>query len=61
MAAPMIAGLVADLLQVHPGWTPDQVKGDLISNAVSEQRLTPGAERGQGGAQLESGRWPTRG
>ena len=35
MAAPMIAGLVADLLQVHRGWTPDQVKGDLISSAVS--------------------------
>ena len=35
MAAPMIAGLVADLLQVHAGWTPDQVKGDLISSAVS--------------------------
>ena len=35
MAAPMIAGLVADLLQVHPRWTPDQVKGDLTSAAVS--------------------------
>jgi serine protease AprX len=36
MAAPMIAGLAADLLQVHPRWTPDQVKGDLTSAAVSE-------------------------
>jgi serine protease AprX len=36
MASPMIAGLVADLLQVHPRWTPDQVKGDLTSAAVSE-------------------------
>jgi len=35
MAAPMIAGLVADLLQVHPNWTPNQVKGDLTSSAVS--------------------------
>jgi serine protease AprX len=35
MAAPVIAGLVADLLEVHPRWTPDQVKGDLVSNAVS--------------------------
>ena len=33
--APVIAGLVADLLEVHPRWTPDQVKGDLVSNAVS--------------------------
>ncbi len=36
MAAPMIAGLVADLLQAHPRWTPDQVKGDLTSDAVSD-------------------------
>jgi len=36
MAAPMIAGLAADLLQVHPRWTPDQVKGDLSSSAVSD-------------------------
>jgi serine protease AprX len=35
MAAPMIAGLAADLLQVHPRWTPNQVKGDLTSAAVS--------------------------
>ncbi len=36
MATPMIAGLVADLLQIHPGWTPDQVKGDLTSPQVTE-------------------------
>ncbi len=36
MAAPMIAGLAADLLQVHPRWTPDQVKGDLTSAAVTD-------------------------
>ena len=36
MAAPMISGLVADLLQFHPNWTPDQVKGDLTSSAVTE-------------------------
>ncbi len=35
MAAPMIAGLAADLLQVHPHWTPGQVKGDLTAAAVS--------------------------
>ena len=32
----MISGLVADLLQVHPRWTPDQVKGVLTSSAVSD-------------------------
>jgi len=36
MAAPVISGLVADLLQIHPNWTPDQVKGDLTSSAVTE-------------------------
>jgi serine protease AprX len=35
MAAPMISGLVADLLQVYPNWTPDQVKGALMSPSVS--------------------------
>jgi serine protease AprX len=36
MAAPMIAGLVAAILQVHPKWTPAQVKGDLTSSSVTE-------------------------
>ena len=36
MAAPVIAGLVADLLQVHPRWTPAQVKGVVTSPQVSE-------------------------
>src|SRR3984885_4520766 len=36
MAAPAISGLVADLLQIHPRWTPDQVKGVLTSPTVSE-------------------------
>jgi serine protease AprX len=36
MAAPMISGLVADLLQLHPSWTPAQVKGDLTSAPVSQ-------------------------
>jgi serine protease AprX len=40
MAAPMISGLVADLLQAHPRWTPDQVKGALTSpNVASNQTL----------------------
>jgi serine protease AprX len=36
MAAPMISGLVADLLQIHPNWTPNQVKGALTTRAVTE-------------------------
>jgi serine protease AprX len=34
LATPMISGLIADVLQIHPGWTPDQVKGVLTSQAV---------------------------
>jgi serine protease AprX len=36
MATPMITGLAADLLQIHPNWTPAQVKGDLTSPQVNE-------------------------
>jgi serine protease AprX len=35
MATPMISGLVADLLQSHPTWTPDMVKGALTSRLVT--------------------------
>jgi serine protease AprX len=32
MAAPIISGAAAGLLQLHPGWTPDQVKAALVSS-----------------------------
>ncbi len=35
LATPVISGLVADLLQYHPNWTPDQVKGALTDPAIS--------------------------
>jgi serine protease AprX len=35
LSSPMIAGLVADTLQLHPSWTPDQVKGALTSQRAS--------------------------
>ena len=35
MATPMISGLVALMLQAHPSWTPDQVKGALIDPSVA--------------------------
>jgi serine protease AprX len=41
MAAPMVAGAVADLLQAHPGWTPDQVKGVLART----DRTIPGGDQ----------------
>ena len=37
-AAPLVAGVAANLLALHPGWTPDQVKGALMLTAT-----TPGA------------------
>jgi hypothetical protein len=41
LSAPIVSGAAADLLALHPAWTPDQVKGALmgtatvLSNAVS--------------------------
>jgi serine protease AprX len=32
-AAPIVAGAAAQLLTVHPGWTPDEVKGALMASA----------------------------
>jgi serine protease AprX len=32
-AAPIVAGIAADILSVHPQWTPDQVKGALTYNS----------------------------
>jgi serine protease AprX len=34
MAAPMISGLVADVLELNPHWTPDQIKGALTDPNV---------------------------
>jgi serine protease AprX len=34
MAAPMVSGLIADVLSRHAGLTPDQVKGALTSSSV---------------------------
>jgi len=33
-AAPLVSGVAADLLAVHPDWTPDQVKGALMLSAT---------------------------
>jgi len=41
MAAAVTSGVVADLLQVHPTWTPDQVKAVLIGTA---RTVTSGKE-----------------
>jgi serine protease AprX len=45
-AAPVVAGAAADLLAVHPSWTPGQVKGALMSTADA----MPAAQTGSAGA-----------
>jgi serine protease AprX len=34
MAAPIVAGAVADLLALHPDWTPSMVKGAIVNTAL---------------------------
>ena len=33
-SAPIVSGMAADLLGLHPGWTADQVKGVLMASAI---------------------------
>ena len=42
-SAAVVSGIAADLLGVHPEWTPDQVKGALMLSAVSLPWAAPGA------------------
>ncbi|MFL5862694.1 MAG: S8 family peptidase [Solirubrobacteraceae bacterium] len=41
LAAPIVAGVAADLLSEHPDWTPDMVKGALINSGT---HLSDGAD-----------------
>ena len=42
-SAPMVAGAAAMLLAQHPDWTPDQIKGALMSTAQPTPAATPGS------------------
>jgi serine protease AprX len=44
-AAPVVAGAAADLLALHPNWTPNQVKGALMVSA----KPLPAASAGSAG------------
>jgi serine protease AprX len=37
LAAPIVSGVVADLLAAHPDWTPSMVKGALVNTAAALQ------------------------
>ncbi len=37
LAAPVVAGVAADLVGAHPDWTPDMVKGAIVNTAVPIQ------------------------
>ena len=43
LAAPIVAGTAADLLVLHPTWTPDQVKGALMATSVALPNAVPGS------------------
>jgi serine protease AprX len=40
-AAPLVAGVAANLLALHPGWTPNQVKGALMLSAKQPGAASP--------------------
>ena len=40
-AAPVVSGIAADLIGIHPDWTPDQVKGALMRAATVLKRAAP--------------------
>jgi serine protease AprX len=42
-AAPVVAGVAAQLIARHPNWTPDQVKGALMLSAKPVPQAQPGS------------------
>jgi serine protease AprX len=40
-SAPVVSGIAADIVGVHPGWSPDQVKGALMLTAFGGTKATP--------------------
>jgi serine protease AprX len=50
-AAPVVSGIAADLLALHPTWTPDQVKGALMLSAAQTGPATGAYALGVGEVQ----------
>jgi serine protease AprX len=40
-SAPVVSGIAADLIGIHPDWTPDQVKGALMRAATVLSKAAP--------------------
>jgi serine protease AprX len=53
-AAPVVAGIAADLLALHPGWTADQVKGALMLSAAQAGASTGSYALGVGEVQASA-------
>jgi serine protease AprX len=53
-AAPLVAGMAANLLAKNPSWTPDQVKGALMVSAKDVSDATSANSLGVGEANLEA-------
>lgn len=58
LAAPIVAGIAADLLAAHPRWTPGMVKGAIVNTATplsgGESEVNAVAAYWAGGSQLAS-------
>ena len=52
-AAPVVSGAAADLLALHPSWTPDQVKGALMATAKALPS-SPAGSAGEGEVKLDA-------
>ena len=53
-AAPVVSGIAADLLALHPTWTPDDVKGALMLTAAQPGQATGTYALGVGEVQATS-------
>jgi subtilisin family serine protease len=53
-AAPVVAGMAANLLAKNPSWTPDKVKGALMVSAKDVSDATSANSLGVGEANLQA-------
>jgi serine protease AprX len=61
MAAPVVAGVAADIIQKHPDWSPNQVKGALVSTARPLKRAGLSYREIDGDKAKDAGKAPANG